>query len=249
MKSLFRLLLPLILLIPTKSTFGQIVSSTTSIETQIQILERKQDSLRFVKFVMEVESALFAINSQYVNNGIGSYETVKSLHSLVAELERTLGNYRWNKNASGVTRAEALRPNMSNPSNTGILTFEAVFEDKYPIIPSTEIPLTSDKDGIGEIGEIGYGDGKALNSKGRLQSLGNLETMGETGYMELTFVYNRKVKKFESINQGPTSFSGQKEREAFEKAKKALEATEFVFASDDPLKVKGTFVARWKYKS
>ena len=119
-------------------------------------------------------------------------------------------------------------------------------ENYFTTKTSTEIPLTSDKDGIGDIGKIGYGDGKALNSKGRLKSLGNLETLGETGYMELTFVYNREVKKFESIVPGSTSFSGQKERDAFEKAKKALEATKFEFALDDPLKVKGTFIARWK---
>jgi TonB family protein len=89
-------LLPILALILTHSVCGQIQSPPSSIALQIQSLEKKQDSLRFVMFKIEVESALELLNTQYQNEGIESLETIQKLKRLVNELERTLDNHNRN---------------------------------------------------------------------------------------------------------------------------------------------------------
>lgn len=87
-------LLPILALILTHSVYGQIQSSPSSIELQIQTLEQKQDSLRYVMSKIEVESALEALNTEYQNEGIESPESVQKLKRLIAELDQTLENHK-----------------------------------------------------------------------------------------------------------------------------------------------------------
>ena len=148
-------LLPILALILTHSVFGQIQSPPSSIELQIQTLEQKQDSLRYVISKIEVESALEALNSQYQNEGIESPESVQKLKRLIAELERTL-DYR-NRNMSNVNSYTS--PPISNRAAMGSLS-----NPSYSSGGASRSGADFERTGNGE---IGIGNNGQLGNNGQ----------------------------------------------------------------------------------